>query len=120
MVSIENICTAVPKNDEVGMMAAVNDQGPIKVSIYVVSSFQHYSGGVYSTSGCPNTSTNHAVTVTGYGTDCASGSCLDYWYIRNSWGASWGLGGYVKFRRNYNSMCAVGLKAYFPTLAAGN
>lgn len=114
--SFETVCTATDKNDEVGLMVANNQYGPIKVSVYVVTSFQLYSGGVYSTNSCPNTSTNHAVTVTGYGTDCSNGACMDYWMIKNSWGPSWGLGGYIKFRRNYNSMCAVALKAYWPTI----
>jgi len=114
--SFTNVCTSVDKGDEVGLMVANNEYGPIKVSIYVISSFQLYSGGVYSSNSCPNTSSNHAVTVTGYGTDCESGSCMDYWMIKNSWGPSWGLGGYIKFRRNYNSMCAVALKAYWPTI----
>ena len=50
-------------------------------------------------------SSNHAVTVVGYGTDEDSG--LDYWLVKNSWGDSWGLDGYIKIERGV-SECNIG------------
>ena len=46
--------------------------------------------------------TNHAVVVVGYGT--LNG--VNHWIVRNSWGASWGQGGYVYFKRGVN-MCGI-------------
>lgn len=38
------------------------------------------------------TALNHAVAVTGYGTE----NGVNYFTIRNSWGPNWGDNGYIK------------------------
>ena len=43
---------------------------------------------------------NHAVTLIGYGTDPSEG---DFWLVKNSWGASWGEGGYIRLRRQVHT-----------------
>lgn len=48
---------------------------------------------ISSFSGC-GTSQTHAVLAVGYGSDEATG--LDYYLVRNSFGADWGDNGYVK------------------------
>lgn len=58
--------------------------------------FRQYTGGVISDSSC-GTTLDHAVAAVGYGTDPETG--LDYYLIRNSWGAAWGDHGYVKIAR---------------------
>ena len=40
-----------------------------------------------------------------YGTDAELG---DYWLVRNSWGATWGEGGYIRLQRS--APCIVLLK----------
>jgi cathepsin H len=45
---------------------------------------------------------NHAVLAVGYGTEDG----LDYWVVKNSWGALWGDQGYFKIQRGVN-MCGV-------------
>lgn len=52
--------------------------------------FQFYSGGVI-TSGCGN-DLDHAVLAVGYGTTTHG---EEYFKVKNSWGASWGVDGYV-------------------------
>ena len=53
--------------DEVDLMNTVATIGPVVVAIDAGhSSFQSYSGGIYSDSACTN-KTDHAVTVVGYG-----------------------------------------------------
>jgi len=97
--------------DEVELMDALYTQGPVKVSIDASSSgFHFYAGGVLTDNDCANDHTNHAVTATGYGIQQG----MDYYVIKNSWGKGWGMDGYVYFRRNYDNMCAVARKPYYP------
>merc|ERR1712137_335494 len=61
----------------------------------VAANWGRYSGGVYE-GGCTSSSCSidHAVLAVGYD--------QDYWLIRNSWGASWGEGGYIRLTRNHD------------------
>uniref|UniRef100_A0A383WLU6 LysM domain-containing protein n=1 Tax=Tetradesmus obliquus TaxID=3088 RepID=A0A383WLU6_TETOB len=57
---------------------------------------------------------NHAVVVVGAGTDLQLGA--NYWLIRNSWGESWGEGGYMRIARGSGSgspgMCGIASQPY--------
>ena len=65
---------------------AIYDHGPVAVAVYVNSTFQNYSGGIYNS--CTNSSPNHAVVLVGWGST--------YWIMRNSWGTGWGESGYMR------------------------
>ncbi len=80
--------------------SAIITYGVVDAAVYATSSFDNYSGGIYSdsytscsSSPCYNTPTNHAIALVGWGTDATSG---DYWILRNSWGSTWGEGGYMR------------------------
>jgi len=83
----------VTSDSETQMLAAVT-KGPVSVAIEAdQSGFQFYKTGVFS--GTCGTNLDHGVLVVGYGTD----SGADYWKVKNSWGATWGLGGYIMLTR---------------------
>lgn len=126
-IDSNNICVKAPQGNEQIMMQAINNFGPIKVSMYSSDAgFRYYSGGIYTADmtsnvynvDCPEGVVDHAVTLTGYGTYRGLDSVQDYWMLRNSWGTSWGIDGYMKFRRNYSQgnkygMCSIGKYAYW-------
>lgn len=55
---------------------------------------------------------DHGVLMVAYGTDTKLGK--DYYTIKNSWGSSWGEGGYVRFVRDKNQ-CGVAEVPSYPT-----
>jgi len=98
--------TDVKKNDETGLMSAVNMQ-PVSVAVDA-QSWSSYKKGVM-TSFCGK-SLDHGVLAIGYVTDAST----DYWLVKNSWGVSWGESGYIRLVRNKNE-CGIAEAASYPT-----
>jgi cathepsin L len=104
----------VTPDDENQLQAAVAQQ-PVSVAIEADQSvFQLYSGGVINDPSC-GTQLDHGVLAVGYGHD--SSSNLDYWKVKNSWGVSWGMQGYVLIARNTGGagMCGIASLPSYPT-----
>jgi len=81
---------------------AIAKVGPLSVAIQADTPiFQMYTGGVITGDDC-GTALDHAVLAVGYGTE----NGIDYWKVKNSWGAGWGDEGYVKIGRNGN-VCGI-------------
>jgi cathepsin L len=77
-------------------IGAAIQKNPVSVLIEAdQSGFQHYTSGVFC--GTCGHNLDHAVTAVGYGTATTGG---DYWKIKNSWGTSWGMQGYILMCRN--------------------
>ena len=99
-------------SNEKALMSAISKQ-PVSVAIEAdQQGFQFYSSGVFS--GECGTNLDHGVLAVGFGT--LSKDALDvtgknsttlgrkkkgkaYWKVKNSWGESWGMKGYILLER---------------------
>lgn len=106
--------TAIPRGGVTGykdvasstssLKSALNT-GPVSVAIEADQSvFQGYTGGTI-TSGC-GSSLDHGVTAVGY--------TSSYFIVKNSWGSSWGMNGYVNIA---GTQCGITTSASYPTVS---
>ncbi|GKY99460.1 hypothetical protein MPSEU_000900500 [Mayamaea pseudoterrestris] len=106
----------VPSGNEKALLSAVAMQ-PVSVAIEGSSfSFQFYKDGVLTSDACGrNGNIDHGVLAVGYGTDLDTQE--PYFLVKNSWGDTWGDGGYVKIGRkttNQFGICSILKMASFP------
>ena len=76
--------------------------------------FRFYKAGIVDF-GCTYTEIDHDVTLTGAGTDPATG--LPYWRIKNSWGPNWGDHGFIRILREQGikpAQCAMNMDSDCP------
>jgi len=98
----------VKVGSEDDLLIAVSHQ-PVSIAIEADQmGFQFYKKGVFS--GKCGTQLDHGVLLVGYG---STGFGKDYWKIKNSWGNTWGEGGYIRFERGQNK-CGLANSASFP------
>ncbi len=89
---------------------AIQTYGPVAAAVCVGDAFQHYSGGIFQTNESCRHSVNHAVILAGW--DDAKGA----WYLRNSWGTSWGENGYMWIKYGTSN---VGYRATYVKYGSG-
>lgn len=80
--------------DVVTIKRIIREYGPISAYVCAGSRFMRHRSGVFETdeSAACNGSINHAVVLVGW--DDSKGS-RGAWRVRNSWGTTWGEGGYM-------------------------
>lgn len=69
-----------------------------------------YSHGVYKPAKCNPIALNHGVLAVGYGWQDEQA----YWIVKNSWGLTWGMDGYILMARNYPNLCGIASRATYP------
>eukprot|EP00928_Gymnodinium_smaydae_P078298 TRINITY_DN6213_c0_g2_i2.p1 TRINITY_DN6213_c0_g2~~TRINITY_DN6213_c0_g2_i2.p1 ORF type:complete len:331 (+),score=18.31 TRINITY_DN6213_c0_g2_i2:466-1458(+) len=85
------------ENTAKDMMVALATIGPLGASI-AAEKLTAYSSGVITN--CKEWTIDHAVVIMGYGHDAAAGSNgVNYWKLRNSWGADYGENGFFRIGR---------------------
>jgi cathepsin C len=98
------------KSSEEAIMLDLYKNGPLALSFNPDSTFSSYRSGVYSyipertwiRSGMTRpewVKVDHSMTLVGWGEEEYKGHMVKYWLLQNSWGASWGDKGYIKFHR---------------------
>ena len=108
-------CYDVEPNNQLALKQAVALYGPVSVAIEADTKiFQSYSGGVITNGDLCGQDLDHGVLLVGYGEENA----LKYWLLKNSWGPSWGVDGYIKLGRsdltNDAGICGIAKQPSFP------
>lgn len=101
--------TTVPNGSEPELVAGIA-ASPVAVAIDASNPlFQHYKSGVLS--GDCGTKLDHGVTVVGY--------TADAYIVKNSWGATWGMQGYLQMARNVPPLgqCGIAQMASYANVA---
>ena len=89
--------------DEDEIKEFLYETGPLAIALNA-DPLQTYTSGILdlTSTKCPSSGINHAVTLVGYGTE----NNVAYWIVKNSWGTAWGERGYFRIRRG-NGTCGV-------------
>jgi C1A family cysteine protease len=106
-------CNDVASNNQIDLRSAVA-KNPVVVAIEADTRyFQFYSTGILTDEIKCGTNLDHAVEIVGYGEE----NGIKYWKVRNSWGETWGLDGYVKIERSESTndpgVCGIAIEPSF-------
>jgi len=110
----------IKSGSEEDLEAAVAQVGPISVGIDASHlGFQMYKKGVYYYKRCSSTRLDHGVLAVGYGQvkpEDENTKPKKYWIVKNSWGESWGMKGYIEMAKDVHNMCGIATNASYPVV----
>jgi len=86
------------------MVNTLVSTGPVSICVDA-QTWQYYKGGVLRPNQCGK-SIDHCVELIGYD----MGASPQYWIVRNSWGADWGIAGYIHLEYGHDT-CALAEQA---------
>ena len=104
----------VTSGDMGALYTAIATVGPISVAIDAESDFQFYVAGIFRSPTCSSEFLDHAVLAVGYG-ETETGA--RYIVVKNSWGAGWGMDGYIYMSADPPNMCGIATAASYPVVA---
>ena len=101
----------VATQDKNSLLAAVA-LAPVSVAVEAdQAAWQSYNSGTVT--GKCGTNLDHGVLVVGYNTQTTP----NYWIVKNSWGANWGLSGYIQIGITAGAgICGINLEPSFPVV----
>jgi len=103
----------IQTGNETAVAEAVAYVGPVTVAIDAShSSFQLYQSGIYYESKCSQVQIDHDMLAVGYSYNRDS----KYWIVQNSWGASWGMQGYILMSKDKNNNCGIASYSAYPSV----
>jgi len=103
----------ITANSSSAFMSSV-ETGPTSIAIEADKRvFQSYTSGILNSTKC-GTQLDHGVLAVGYGTENGQA----YYLVKNSWGASWGMSGYLKIANvgDGPGICGIQMAAVRPTV----
>jgi C1A family cysteine protease len=107
--------TDVKSGSEDSLYTALSKQ-PVSIAMDASKAdFQLYKSGCYCPSGCSTTTLDHGVLLVGSETADSNNGNKNSWYIKNSWGTTWGIKGYFYLCQGQNE-CGVSTMASYPTV----
>jgi len=90
-------------NDIIQIKEDIYQFGPVVSGYIIYSDFlEEYDGKTIYMGPKKGSSPEggHAIRVVGWGEEEVNGEVVPYWWIANSWGENWGLGGYFRMKMN--------------------
>lgn len=101
----------LPSGNMSSLYKALGHIGPISVALDAEYDFQLYKSGIFNSTECSQTQLDHAVLAVGYGVSAENHRFL---IIKNSWGSSWGMDGYIYFSADVDNMCGIAQHCTYP------